>query len=100
MMDGIIAPFFTNLKGKKITQKRIESGMKKALGASEICNFLLTLYTNRLSTTFYHWKSIIYQEKIVEEIEHESMRPTSHRKFYADSTLIKATRNIFKVYSK
>ena len=73
----------------------MERGIKKSVAAIEIVN----LYKKSLIRYFYHWKSLTCQEKIIEEFETEG-GIRSHQEVYVHNIVLKATRNIFRFYSR
>lgn len=97
--NTLINPVIEGLENKKITQKKLEKGIKKTIGTTEI-SYLFVKYMNRkVSKCFHHWKSLMNQEKIIEEFETQG-GIRSHQEVYVHNILIKATRNIFRFYSR
>ncbi|CAI2367374.1 unnamed protein product [Moneuplotes crassus] len=56
------------LENKRNTQKKLERGMKKTLGASQISSLYVKHANRETRRCFHHWKDLFQQEQIIENM--------------------------------
>jgi hypothetical protein len=99
LVDNTVAPLVNINIGNKANELKIERGIKKSIAAGEISNIYEKFSLRGVMRSFHHWKSLMNQERIVEEFEtHGGIR--SHQEVYVHNVLLKATRNFFRFYSR
>ena len=76
-----------------------QNGISKSVSTCDMYYVFERIFLRMQSKSFHKWKLLMMQERLIEVFETEGgLR--SNEEIYIHNTLLKATRNIFRFYSR